>query len=562
MTKPRTGGEILVDALRLHGADTVFGVPGESYLAALDALGAASNAIRFIVCRQEGGAAFMADAYGKLTGKPGICFVTRGPGACNASIGVHTAFQDSTPMVLLVGQVGRSMREREAFQEVEFRQMFAPLAKWVAEVDDARRLPEFISRAFHTALSGRPGPVVLALPEDMLSDVVETRDARLHRPSAPAPKRQDMTDFRERLAAAARPLIIVGGPWSSAASAAILEFADAWDLPIASSLRCQDYVDNHHACYVGDVGIAINPALRQRIEQADLIVALGPRLGEMTTQGYTLLQPPVPTQGLIHIHPGAEELGRVYAADQLIHSTPDNFLALAAELTPPASPPWRDWRRAARAAYEASLRAREQPGPVDMGAVMAHLADALPEDAIICNGAGNYTGWVHKHRQFRRYRSQLAPTSGAMGYGVPAAIAAKLTKPSRTVVAFAGDGCFMMNGQELATAAQYGLAIVVLVINNGMYGTIRMHQARHYPERSYGVDLVNPDFAALAAAYGAHSEVVKTTADFPAAWQRAMASDRLALIELRVSPEAMTTTRTLSEITAMGRKEQAAAAEA
>ena len=547
----RTGGRVLIDALRINGIDMAFGVPGESYLAALDALYDVRAALRFVVCRQEGGAAFMAEAYGKLTGRPGVCFATRGPGACNASIGVHTAFQDSTPMLLLLGQVERSAREREAFQEVEFRQMFAPLAKWVAEVDSPQRIPEMVNRAVSTCLSGRPGPVVLTFPEDVLSERCTVADLRPTQPAAAAPDDAALQRLRDLLAGAERPLLIVGGGgWTAQAGADVLRFAAASGLPVATSFRCQDYVDNRHDHYVGDVGIAIDPALARRVRDADLIIALGPRLGEITTQGYTLLDLPVPRQRLVHIHPGAEELNRVYQPDlAIVAALPQAARALAA-LEPVDGGRWAGWRAAGRADYEASLTPRPQPGGVDMGQVMTWLRDRLPDDTILCNGAGNYTGWIHRCYRFRRFRTQLAPTAGAMGYGVPAAVAAKLVQPERVVVAFAGDGCFQMTGQELATAVQYRLPIVVLVINNGMFGTIRMHQERAHPGRVIASDLTNPDFARLAEAHGAAGRVVEETAAFPEAFEEALRADRPTLLELRVSPESLTTTRTLSDIRA------------
>ena len=547
----RTGGQILIDALRINGVDTAFGVPGESYLAALDALYDQREAMRFVVCRQEGGAAFMADAYGKLTGRPGICFATRGPGACNASIGVHTAFQDSTPMLLLLGQVERGAREREAFQEVEFRQMFAPLAKWVGEVDSPRRIPEMVNRAVSTCLSGRPGPVVLAFPEDVLAERCAVADLRATEAAAAAPVAAALARLRDLLAEAERPLLIIGGGgWTAQAGADVLRFAEASGLPVATSFRCQDYVDNRHPQYIGDVGIAIDPALARRVGEADLIVALGPRLGEITTQGYTLQQPPAPRQRLVHIHAGAEELNRVYQPDlAIVAALPQAARALAA-LEPLDGGRWTDWLAGCRADYEASLTPRPQPGTLDMGQVMTWLRDRLPDDAIVCNGAGNYTGWIHKYYRFRSFRTQLAPTSGAMGYGLPAAIAAKLVHPQRTVVAFAGDGCFQMNGQELATAVQYRLPIVVLVINNGMYGTIRMHQERTYPGRVIGSDLTNPNFVRLAEAYGAAAQAVTEAQAFPEAFERALRANVPTLLELRISSESITTARTLSEIRA------------
>ena len=547
----RTGAEILVRQLAIHGADTVYCVPGESYIAALDALRGARDSIRLVVCRHEGGAANMAEAYGKLTGRPGICFVTRGPGATNASIGVHTAFQDSTPLLLLIGQVARGHRGREAFQEVDYRAMFAPLAKWATEVDDPARLPELVSRAFTTAVSGRPGPVVVALPEDMLAARSGVADAGPYRAVQAHPGAGELGAMRELLAGASRPLVIVGGGgWTEQASRDTLAFAEASNLPTGASFRCQDYVDNHSRVYAGDVGLAIEPKLAARIREADLVLAVGTRLGEATTSGYTLLDVPRPRQRLVHVHPGADELGRVYQADVAVNSGLPAFAAAAAALAPVDGSRLSAWAAAARGAYRGSLRHRPQPGDLDLGEVLAHLRDRLPDDAILTNGAGNFSVWCHRYYQFRRYRTQLGPTSGAMGYGVPAAVAAKLLHPERIVVCFSGDGDFLMNGQELATAVQYGAGVVVLVINNGMYGTIRMHQERAFPGRPHGTDLVNPDFAAFARSFGAHGEAVERTADFAAAFERALAAGGPALLELRVDPEAITPKATLSEIRA------------
>ncbi len=545
----RSGGRILVEQLRIHGADMAFCVPGESYLDVLDALHDAREEIRLIVCRQEGGAAFMAEAYGKLRGRPGICFVTRGPGATNASIGVHTAFQDSTPMILFIGQVGGDVVEREAFQEIDYRRMFGPMAKWVAQIDRAERIPEFLSRAFHVAVSGRPGPVVLALPEDMLLSRVMVEDAPRYARVKAHPGNDDVAQLRSMLAAAAKPLVILGGgDWDATACADIRRFIEANNLPAACSFRRQDLLDNRHPNYCGDVGIGIAPALAERIRAADLILAIGPRLGEMTSSGYTLFDVPVPKQRLIHVHTGAEELGRVYRAELMINSGMPEFAARAAALAPVDASRWQQWTQDAREGYLANLRHGPMPGPVDLGEIMAFLRDTLPEDTIVTNGAGNYAGWVHRFYQYTGFRTQLAPTSGAMGYGVPSAIAAKAVHPDRTVISFSGDGCFLMNGQELATAAQYRLPVVFIVVNNGMYGTIRMHQEREYPERVHGTTLQNPDFAALARAYGLHGETVERTADFEPALRRAQASGTAALIEIRIDQDAITTRTTLSAI--------------
>jgi acetolactate synthase I/II/III large subunit len=545
----RTGGQVLVDQLRIHGVDTVYCVPGESYVAALDALADARREIRLVVCRQEGGAANMAEADGKLTGRPGVCFVTRGPGATNASIGVHTAFQDSTPMVLLVGQVARDALEREAFQEIDYRRMFGELTKWVAQIDDPRRIPELVSRAFHLAVSGRPGPVALALPEDVLAEECETADAGRYAIVQAHPGAADVARMRSLLAVAERPLAIVGGGgWTPAASADLLAFAESNGLPTAASFRCQDYVDNRSAVYVGDVGLAINPKLAQRVQDADLLLVVGSRLGESTTSGYTLVEIPRPRQRLVHVHAGADELGRVYQGDLLINSGLPQFCAALAGLDPVDAARWAGWLESARTDYEEHIRPLPAPGEVNVSEIVTYLSGRLPRSAVLANGAGNYTVWAHRFYQFSEYRTQLAPTSGAMGYGVPAAVAAKVRHPERIVVCLTGDGDFLMNGQELATAVQEQAAILVVLVNNGMYGTIRMHQERQFPGRPYGTDLVNPDFVAYALAFGAHGELVERTADFPAAFDRAVESGLPSLIELRVDPEALTPGASLSEI--------------
>jgi acetolactate synthase-1/2/3 large subunit len=554
----RLAGHALVEALIAQGVQTAFGVPGESYLAVLDGFHAHRERIRFVACRQEGGAAFMAEAQGKLSGRPGICFVTRGPGATNASIGVHTAFQDSTPMILFVGQVASDQRDREAFQELDYRHMFGPgtlgMAKWVGEIHDADRLPEYVARAFHTALQGRPGPVVLVLPEDMLTR--ETAAPVLPRAEAalawPAPSA--LAQLRERLLAARRPLVIAGGSgWTAASAAALQRFAEAWQLPVGCGFRFQDTFDNRHPLYAGDVGIGINPKLAARVREADLIVAVGVRLGEMTTGGYTLLQVPRPAQTLVHVHAGAEELGRVYAADLLLQcSIACAGDALASLAPPPGELPWSAWARAARADYEANL---VHPGvePLDMAVVMKTVARLAPEDTVYTNGAGNYSGWLHRYVSYpglqHHGRTQLAPTSGAMGYGVPAAVAAALLCPQRTVINVAGDGDFLMTGQELATAKQYGAGrLISLVVDNGTYGTIRMHQEREYPGRVSGSDLVNPDFAALARAYGWQAATVESTSQFEPAFAQALAAGQPTLIHLKLDADVSTTRTTLGAI--------------
>jgi len=550
----KSGGQLIVEALVTHGTRHVFCVPGESYLAVLDALHDAP--LEVTVCRQEGGAAMMADAYGKLTGEPGICMVTRGPGATNASAGVHIAFQDSTPMILLIGQVGRGMIDREAFQEIDYRRMFGEMAKWVAQIDDAARIPEYLARAFVTATSGRPGPVVLALPEDMLRDEVAAPDVEPYRKVETAPGAQNLAELAKLLEGAERPLVIAGGGgWSADARASLQAFSEVWDLPVGVAFRCQDYFDNSHPNYIGDVAIGINPKLRARVEESDLLLVLGARLGEMTTSGYEMISIPRPAQKLVHVHPGAEELGRVYQPALAINAAMGPMTAALAGLRPPASNrPWAARTGEARQDYEAWTGTVISPGPVQMSEIMHWLRDRLPADAIIANGAGNYSSWVHRFHRYRRYRSQLAPTSGSMGYGTPAAVAAKRVHPERTVIAFAGDGCFMMNGQEFATAVQYSLAVIVIVINNAMYGTIRMHQEGRYPGRVSATTLENPDFAALARAYGGHGETVEATEDFTPAFERAIASGKPAIIEIRIDPEVITPNTTLSEIRAAAEK--------
>ena len=560
MTAPnsRTGGQILVDQLKIHGADVAFCVPGESYLPVLDALYENRNVVRLITCRQESGAANMAEAYGKLTGRPGVCLVTRGPGATNASIGVHTAFQDSTPMILFIGQVGSDFVEREAFQEIDYRRMFGQMTKWVAQIDRADRIPEFVARAYQVATSGRMGPVVLALPEDMLSASVEVRDARAWQPIETFPGEQALARLSSLLQNAKRPFVIVGGSgWNAEACADLQRFAKTQEIPVGCAFRFQDLFDNAHPNYAGDVGIGINPALAARIKAADLVVALGPRLGEMTTSGYTLidpLNPSSPTQTLVHIHAGAEELGRVYQADLMINATMA-AMARALAAMPRVTPADVEANvAAANADYQAWQAQKVIPGAVQMWDVMQHLESVLPHDAIVTNGAGNYATWVHRFHRYRGFRTQLAPTSGAMGYGVPAAVAAKAVHPHRVVVAFAGDGCFLMTGQELATAVQYRLNVIFIVVNNNMYGTIRMHQERQFPGHVYGTALINPDFAAYARAFGANGEVVVNTAEFAPAFERAMKAGKPALIEIRIDPEAISPNTTLQAIRAAAEK--------
>ncbi|HET9403349.1 MAG TPA: thiamine pyrophosphate-binding protein [Burkholderiales bacterium] len=548
---PRTGGQILIDALKVHGVDIAFGVPGESYLEVLDALHDAREKMQFIICRQEGGAAYMAEAYGKLTGRPGICMVTRGPGATNAAIGVHVAQQDSTPFILFVGQVGNDFVERDAFQEVDYRRMFGQMTKWVAQIDRADRIPEYVNRAFHTAMSGRPGPVVLALPEDMLTETASVADTAPYKRVAAHPGEGDLRKLRELLAQSKRPFVILGGSgWNAQACEDFRSFAEVNNLPVGTAFRRQDLYDNRLPNFAGDVGIGINPALAAHIKEADLILAVGTRLDEMTTGGYTLIGVPRPKQKFVHVHAGAETLGRVYESDLPIHSGMPEFAAALRKQQPITSSAWGDWTKAARKDYEAWLEPAPVPGNLDMAKVMVYLRKRLPPETIVANGAGNFAGWVHRYYPYPGFRTEVAPIAGSMGYGAPAGIAAKLVHPERPVISFCGDGDFLMNGQELATAAQYGVKVVFLVVNNGMYGTIRMHQEREHPGRVSGTDLKNPDFAALARAYGLHGEIVEKTADFEAAFERCWSATTASLIELKIDPEAITTRTTLSAIRA------------
>ena len=546
----RRGGQILVDQLRVHGADLCFGVPGESYLAVLDALVDVPE-LHYVICRQEGGVAMMAEAYGKLTGRPGIAFVTRGPGATNASAGVHIAQQDSTPMILFVGQIERAATERDAFQEIDYRQMFGGIAKWVAQIEAAERIPEYVHRAFMTASSGRPGPVVLALPEDMLMDRAAVEDARPWQRVDSFPAPAALGRLRAMLEKARAPFLILGGGgWSADAVRAIERFISANDLATACGFRRQDLLSNEHRCYVGDIAIGPNPKLVERIRGSDLVIAIGTRLSEMTTQGYGLLGVPNPGLRLAHVHNDPEELGRVYAPELAIQASMPGIATALAELRPIPERPWADATRSMRESYLTWREPKPLPGDLQMGEVMRHLRATLPANAIVTNGAGNYCVWVNRFYSYRDFKTQLAPCSGSMGYGLPAAIAAKLVHPDRPVVCFAGDGCFQMTGQELGTAVQEKLGIVILVVNNGIYGTIRMHQEREFPTRVSGTDLVNPDFAALARAYGAFGATVTRTEEFAAAFAEALAAGRPALLELRIDPEALTPRASLSEIRA------------
>ena len=561
----RLGGHLLVEALIAQGVHTAFGVPGESYLAVLDGFHQHAEQIRFIACRQEGGAAFMAEAQGKLSGRPGICFVTRGPGATNASIGVHTAFQDSTPLILFVGQVASDQRDREAFQELDYRQMFGPgtlgLAKWVGEVQDADRLPEYVARAFHTAMQGRPGPVVLVLPEDMLTQMTSAPVLPRAVPAQAWPAPGALRDLRALLMQAQRPLVIAGGGgWDAEAARALQRFAENWQLPVACGFRFQDTFDNRHALYAGDVGIGLNPKLAQRVKDADLIIALGLRLGEMTTGGYTLLTVLRPVQKLVHIHAGAEELGRVYAADLLMQSSmacaAKALETLAAPASAPADVAWSAWTASAQADYQAN-HAAPAVAPLDMAVVMKTVQRLAPIDTVYTNGAGNFSGWLHRYVRYfglqHHGRTQLAPTAGAMGAGLPAAVAAALLYPQRTVINVAGDGDFLMTGQELATATGYRAkdasgSLISLVVDNGTYGTIRMHQEREYPGRVSGSDLFNPDFAALARAYGWRAAFVDRTEDFEAAFAQALTPGAPTLIHLKLDADVSTTRATLTSL--------------
>jgi acetolactate synthase I/II/III large subunit len=546
----RTGGEILVDQLLIHGVRHLFCVPGESYLAVLDAL--LDRDLAVTVCRQEGGAAMMAEAVGKLTGRPGVCFVTRGPGATNASPGIHIARQDSTAMILFVGQVARDMREREAFQELDYRAVFGSIAKWATEISEVERIPEIVSRAFYTATSGRPGPVIVALPEDLLAERAAVDDAPPFEPVETWPGLGDMSRLQKLLWQAERPFMLVGGSrWSERACACVMRFADRFALPVATTFRRAHLFDALHPCYAGDLGIAPNPKLLARVAGADLIVLAGTRFGEMSSQSYSVLGIPDPGKTLVHVHPGAEEFGRVYHPHLGINAAPTAFATALEGLEPPLQIRWRDSVAAAHADYLGwSETPTDQPGAVNLGAVMAWLRDRLPLDAVVTNGAGNYSGWIHRFYRFRRFGTQLGPTSGSMGYGVPAAVAAKRLHPERPVICFAGDGCFLMNGQEFATAVQYQLAIIAVVVDNGMYGTIRMHQEREYPGRISASMLRNPDFAAYARAFGGYGATVERTDDFAVAFDAALESKKPAILHLKVDPEAITPATTLRAIRA------------
>jgi acetolactate synthase-1/2/3 large subunit len=542
----RSGGQILVDQLELNGADLAFCLPGESYLPVLDAL--YDSPIRLVTCRHEQGAANAAEAYGKLTGRPGLCLVTRGPGATQAAVGVHTAKQDSSPMILLVGQVPRAFRGREAWQELDYAQVFGGIAKAAWEVDSAERIPEHVAEAYSIALSGRPGSVVLAMPEDVLSEQAEVEDGTRSEAPRVEPRAEDLAHLRELLAAAERPLVVVGeGGWTAETSRDVQAFCEANELPVACAFRCQDFVDNRSPSYVGILGVAMDERIATRLHDADLVLAIGGRLGEVPTRRYTLLEAPEPVQTVIHVHPDASELGRVYLPDLAIAATLPEFASALRSLEP-VPPRWGEWTAAARAEYVDTLRHEPMEGDVDLGEIMAFLRRRLPGDAVQTCGAGNFTVWAHRFAQFTQFGTQVCPRSGSMGYGVPAAVAAQLVHPDRVVVCFTGDGDFVMSSPELATAVQYELPIVVLLVNNGMYATIRMHQERQFPGRVIGTDLENPDFPALAQAYGANGERVERTADFEAAFERALAARKPTVLELPVDPERISPRVTLSEL--------------
>jgi acetolactate synthase-1/2/3 large subunit len=544
----RTGGEILIDQLAVHGVRHAFCVPGESYLAALDAFHGSSIALT--VCRHESTAAMMAEAVGKVTGRPGICFVTRGPGATNASAGIHIARQDSSPMIVFVGQVGRHMREREAFQELDYRAVFGTIAKWATEIDDPARIPELVSRAFHTACNGRPGPVVIALPEDMLIERVIVPDASAYEPVEIWPGLTDMSRLQKLLWAAKKPIVLAGGSrWSEAACAALARFAERFALPVATTFRRQHLFDSLHPCCAGDLGIGPNPKLLARVKGADLVLLIGGRMSEMASQSYSLFDIPEPQMKLVHVHPGAEELGRVYHPHLAIQAAPTAFCSALEGLQPPNDIPWKGEADIAHADYLAwSDKATPVPGGVNLGEIMVWLRENLPADSFLTNGAGNFAGWIHRFYRFRKFATHVGPTSGSMGYGFPAALAMKILHPDRSVVCIAGDGDFLMTGQDFMTAVQYELPVIVVISDNGLYGTIRMHQERDYPGRVVATALKNPDFVAYAKAFGGYGMLVEKTADFPAAFAAAQKSGKPSIIHLKIDPEAITPTMTLTGI--------------
>lgn len=544
----RSGGKILVDQLTSQGCDMIFTVPGESFVSALDSIHD-TDAVQTIVCRHEGSASMMADAYGKLTGRPGVCFVGRGAGAAHAMSGMHIAKQDQTPLLLLVGLIRRGHEGREAWQEIDVGPFFGGVAKWSAVVRETDRIPEYVSRAYQQALSGRPGPVVLGLPEDVLNDTAVTQDARTVVVAEAAPTPAAMESLASAFDETRRPILIVGGPgWSKDVQARFEAFADRFDLPVATPFRHQDYFDNRHRCYVGDCHIGMDEKLEQRIKDADLLIVVGSRLDEISTRSYSLVQVPTTNQFFVHVHPDADTVGRLTTPDLAINSSAGAFAQALEHLKPPSSAGWSDWLEQAKADYDSYRVPIATPGPVRLEDVVTHLSQTLPDDAVIANGAGNYTLWIHRYFQFKGYRTQLAPVAGVMGYGLPAAIAASLKDARRPNIAIAGDGCFLMTGQEMATAMHHRLALIVIVINNGIYGSIRMHQERQFPGRIEGTSLTNPDFVAFARSFGAHAERVDRTEDFPAAFERAMNADGPALLELALDPESLTPRATLTQI--------------
>ena len=552
----RSGAQVLIDALAINQVDRIFSIPGESFLAALDAL-YDKPSIELITCRQEGGAAYMAEAYGKLSGKPGVCFVTRGPGATNASCGLHVAMQDSTPMILLIGQIARKDQDREAFQEIDYRRMLSEVAKWVAQIEDASRIPEYLNRAFATATSGRPGPVVLALPEDMLTDLVEVVDAKPWQAINTCPSKEYVEKTITILSSAKRPVIIAGGSgWSESTRLGLQSFAENSTIPVINSFRCQDYIDHNHHTYIGDLGIAVNPALIKTVKDADCLLVIGARMGEMTTAGFQLIDIPIPKQTMIHVHAGAEELGHIYQPELAVNASSTAFIEAlqGSQLGDENLESRQALLNQARKSFTDWSETIQVTGLLQLSEIIKTVEDDTDKDTIVCNGAGNNTGWLHRFYRFQQYRTQLAPTSGTMGYGIPAAVSAKLMHPQRTVVAFAGDGDFMMNGQELATAIQYRANIIVIVINNGNYGTIRMHQEREYPGRVIGTDMINPDFCILAQAYGMHSERVTRTEEFSPAFERAKSANSSALIEVIIDADLLTPTSTVESLRALAAK--------
>lgn len=548
--RSRTGARILVDALQAHGLTHAFGVPGESYLAALDAM--IGSKIDFMICRQEGGASMMAEAAGKLTGKPGLCFVTRGPGITNASAGIHVAQQDSTPMIVLAGQIPRGFRHREAFQEIDARAVFGTMAKWVVEIDDSARIPEFVARAVRVATQGRPGPVVMMLPEDMLTEEAAAEDLAPFEPVEISPSSAEMARLQKLLQAAKKPLVVVGGSrWTEEAVSSVVRFAERFDLPVAASFRRQMLFPNQHDCYAGDIGTGLSPKLAERVKNSDLVLLFGARFSEWPSQGYTLLTAPDPGKPLVHVHAGIEELGRVFQPTLAINATPAAFAAALDAVQPPAEIPWREWRKSTRDDYIGwSEQLPKHPGAVQMGPIVQWLREHLPADSIVCSGAGNFTIWMHRFYRYPQFNTQLAPISGSMGYGFPAAVAAKRIFPERTVVCFAGDGDFLMTGQELATVMQYGLAPKIFIVDNSTYGTIRMHQEREYPGRVFGTDLKNPDFAAYARSFGADGFTIANDKDTLPALEAAFASKKASVIHVKLDTEAITPTTTIAALRA------------